>query len=362
MAAAVVVGAVVLMVFVWLVLSPANEHDDENAPPSLPKRVTQNQRTKTGAGSTTAVMTGTQSLWDDIPADVRNLLFVSSDTPPTRSPGLTFTISIDIENGNVSAEKDEPEDPSTIYLKSEIHIPDSADTVPRPSYSPSYAALSPWQKWYYLRWLANVDSPVDIGFVFIYYYGLERRLLTGDFDAAFDMILRLRRSHDNPSFQGYSSAALVYATVFRNRPDRLKDTLSLLDQPQWGSEQLLVCARLGIELNAANVASVVASISNLNRRYLKNNPAEYEGSVAECLVERYGKSALNLEAEFPFLSLKRRPKILFANYVLPESVRSPEVPDYLGDPDFAATLSQLHKSAHGLTKTRLRARRGGATT
>ena len=52
-------------------------------------------------------------------------------------------------------------------------------------YWPSYAALSPQERRAYLEWLANgrSDPLIDIGYVFLYFYGIERRAIL---DAALD--------------------------------------------------------------------------------------------------------------------------------------------------------------------------------
>jgi len=84
-------------------------------------------------------------------------------------------------------------------LKLPIKEPTRPDSVEPLGYYPSYAALRPEQRWVYLNWLRNVTEEVNIGYVFIYYYGLERQLLTGKFDRAFDEILKLREYHQNKS-------------------------------------------------------------------------------------------------------------------------------------------------------------------
>ena len=69
-----------------------------------------------------------------------------------------------------------------IYVGSLVIRPSDPTAVPTPDYYPSYAGLSPEQRWVYLNWLTDVSQPVYIGYVFLYYYGLERQLLSGDFN------------------------------------------------------------------------------------------------------------------------------------------------------------------------------------
>jgi hypothetical protein len=50
------------------------------------------------------------------------------------------------------------------------------------TYYPQYAELSPYARGAYLKWLSTgrQDPKAPIGFVFLFYYGLERRLLSGE--------------------------------------------------------------------------------------------------------------------------------------------------------------------------------------
>ncbi len=113
-----------------------------------------------------------------------------------------------------------PDEPSIIYKDLPINKPIDPSIIERPSYYPTYAGLSPEQRWIYLNWLEDITEEVNnIGYVFIYYYGLERHLLIGDFDTAYQEILLLRKIHDNKSFESYSYNALLFSSAYRNRLD-----------------------------------------------------------------------------------------------------------------------------------------------
>ena len=89
------------------------------------------------------------------------------------------------------------------------------------AYWPSYTAISPVARRTYLAWLAGgrQDPAANIGYVFLFFYGLERRVLV---DAAVDgaaraeiavivaEIERLRGIYDNNSFLRYSSDLLDF--------------------------------------------------------------------------------------------------------------------------------------------------------
>jgi len=89
-------------------------------------------------------------------------------------------------------------------------------------YWPSYRDLTPNARRSYLDWLAagRVD-PVGIGYVFLFFYGLERRLFV---DKAFEEaesiiaeVARLRAAYgDNYSFDGYARRFLEAAELVRS--------------------------------------------------------------------------------------------------------------------------------------------------
>ena len=87
-------------------------------------------------------------------------------------------------------------------------------------YWPTYETMNPSSRLAYLRWLANGRSESDayIGYVFLFFYGLERRLVlersTSDHEQIIQEVLRLRALYgENRSFARYSSALLDAAAA-----------------------------------------------------------------------------------------------------------------------------------------------------
>lgn len=92
-------------------------------------------------------------------------------------------------------------------------------------YWPSYRKLSSEARYVFLKWLANGRNHpnIDIGFVFIYFYGLERRVLT-DMQTSinarseiYDIISEVERLlsiyNSNDSLQGYASRFLEFIKI-----------------------------------------------------------------------------------------------------------------------------------------------------
>jgi peptidoglycan hydrolase-like protein with peptidoglycan-binding domain/tellurite resistance protein len=97
--------------------------------------------------------------------------------------------------------------------------PDEAgQTMP---YWPSYTTISPESRLAYLQWLAGGKRAPStyVGYVFLYFYGLERRLLLDNpGEEAADLIVEVERLlslyGDNHSFRGYATK-LIEAAKFK---------------------------------------------------------------------------------------------------------------------------------------------------
>lgn len=140
--------------------------------------------------------------------DLRGLLYATDEDPP----------------------KDNAYEPSMIY-KGEAVIPvKDINTVPLLPYWPSYLGITPEQRFVYLKALQTpYDATVDIGYIFLLYYGLERQLYEGDFDKAFNVIMKLRDVHSNSSFQSYSANALLMSAMMKQRMDKLEEFYASLE-------------------------------------------------------------------------------------------------------------------------------------
>jgi len=93
-----------------------------------------------------------------------------------------------------------------------VTAPSAGNAGDKLGYWPSYANISPMCRGAYLRWLSSGkrDPETDIGYVFLYFYGLERRLLAdrpppGEVELIIAEVVRLRGIYSaNGSFDGYS--------------------------------------------------------------------------------------------------------------------------------------------------------------
>lgn len=155
----------------------------------------------------------------------------------------------------------ERHEPSLInpQLRVAKHNVDSAQRLM--PYWPSYDAVSPEARRGYLQWLSvgRRDPLADIGYVFLFFYGLERRLLV---EAQADAVAQSERPlilqeisrlldlyGSNPSFRGYAQNLLAYLNNQTLDPE-----LYLHEPPQVtvSRHEVPLVLRIGLGQHAVN--------------------------------------------------------------------------------------------------------------
>lgn len=136
-------------------------------------------------------------------------------------------------------DEERPASKPLINIGSELHTDETL------GYWPSYSSLSKECRGAYLDWLASdrSDPNTPIGYVFIYFYGFERRIIENqtssqvsdqEFTTIFEEILRLHKVFNtNRSFRGYSAnflelMALLRPTLLEQRIAKIPDTNNAL--------------------------------------------------------------------------------------------------------------------------------------
>ena len=249
-----------------------------------------------------------------------------------------------------------PSEPSAISVRLPVMAPQSPQSVERLGYYPSYEGMTPAQRWTYLNWLVDIDSPVDIGYVFVFYYGLERHLFAGLADEAVLEILRLRAHHQQPSFTQYSSNALIAASLVANRPDWLAAFAQTIDSASDVSmSDLYLYAKYlnGFAVSAPEIVALASRVGFSNRRYIKGEPAMFESEVEKALAKAYGDTGLLLGG----YDISRCPESmypLFANYSLDRDRELLKVPAFRELLDFNRDVNELLATAHEAVKLHLK--------
>lgn len=217
------------------------------------------------------------------------------------------------------------------------------------SYYPAYAQLNPEQRAVYLNWLRDIRDPVPIGYVFLFYYGLERYLFTDKYNDAVGAILALRMNHENNSFKRYSGDALALCAVARKNSslfEQIKDDLG-------DTAYIWACTELYGYMTPVDLIHTYRSWGFTNTRYLRGEDGIkdlYFNALVEVVIERYGQDKI------PVTDVPRNGTdfLVLANYGLPQNVREHRVPDITKSPEFAAQMQGLLTETHERVKVQLR--------
>jgi len=147
-------------------------------------------------------------------------------------------------------------EPALIDPRLPVSFASAGELPPELPYWPSYSEIAPLARGRYLEWLAGgrAELRIPIGYVFLFLYGIERRLLYDDAmhsavtgterDLLLEEVERLLRTYgDHPSFHKYATQLL---DVVRIRTE----TLGLVPLPRFPPEDdrglpLALQARIG---------------------------------------------------------------------------------------------------------------------
>ena len=187
--------------------------------------------------------------------------------------------------------------------------------------------MSPQQRFRYLNWLKNIDNPIEDGYVLLYYYGLERHLLVGNFEIAFHQIIRLRKVHKNRSFQLISEMALIHSGIFRERLDMLVDLHEKTEITGFSNTHLWLAHTLKQDISVERLLIMFHRAFKLSHKPLKENYRLLEDCTREILNDTYGNDGFPIK-EYDISHLKTIVENRYANYTFPNEIKIVDVPDF----------------------------------
>ena len=164
-----------------------------------------------------------------IPRHTAILLYTSEDKPclDDLRMGGAMVVTLNVSTGATSyEERKHTAERSTVFVNLPVSQPRDPSLVEKPDYWPAYVWLAQEQRWIYLNWLQNVSDDVDLGYVFLYFYGLERRMLTKDFEQAFHEAVLLRQHHAKGSFPEFAEQSVLAACTIQNNGDFAREYLT----------------------------------------------------------------------------------------------------------------------------------------
>lgn len=183
-------------------------------------------------------------------------------------------------------------------------------------YWPTYAGLNPGARAAYLGWLARGRSVPDayIGYVFLYFYGIERRVLVdaklnpghGDVEACAQEVRRLLDIYgDNSSFSSYASS-------FLDLIDAMTATAKQSDAPVWSDLRRTWEVPLSVRVGLGRFVSQGRPIPAVWALvFLRTHPEAYLRTPAtRCGAEFDALFVTRYEAKYGNGMLVRAPKAL----------------------------------------------------
>ncbi|MBO6793016.1 MAG: TerB N-terminal domain-containing protein [Balneolaceae bacterium] len=294
----------------------------------------------------------------DVHPEIRDLLWIGEGYFKNYSQEANNKTEFEIDGILFTISFYGSEEPSLIYPSQRV-TKSNITQVERPPYYPTYSGLSPAQKWVYANLLSNPYNPeINIGFVFILYYGLERHLLLGNFEQAFEVILKLRDVHSNSSFQSYSAKALILSCILHKRPDLILRFIDSLDKDHEFNFSdnlfLLCCYSFNIPIPPFQLMKMSKSFDHSNQNYIKKEPELFVAKIEENLKREYGTKELILKDLLEskgLQSIKTKKELMFANV----SIRDQEipVPQIITEKSLKSAVHQILKSAHEDVKKHL---------
>lgn len=291
-----------------------------------------------------------------IPEPTRSLLWITDEDPSKRAAPLNFEIRINIRltDKGVEVDSDEPDNSNSYTLYSEpsliwskLPIQPNSKLETSPLYYPSYADLTPEQRYQYLFWLRDITQPTNLSYVFLYYYGLERHLLLGNYDAAVNEIIELVKHHGHDKFIHYVDTPLLAASIIKQRHDILNRASFLLDGVS--NEALLVRKQLKKPLQAKDMIKLANRVGFTNRRYIKLYPKLFEEELAK-ILDTFEKDHGDLLQLIATENIESRECSVFINHSFPPSVRSLEMPWIIDNKAFTEPVKKMLAAAHESVK------------
>ena len=237
-------------------------------------------------------------------------------------------------------------EPSMIFKDYPVIENENNSIVEFPDYYPNYRDLSSKQRGVYFDFLRDIyNSSFHIGYVFLFYYGLERYLFRGEkFEEAFDTIIKLRNTHQNSSFQKYSANALLFSALKYERQDLVrKFILFNNDAPFYSSNVLFfVIYKLQMPLTAEMIVDNPLFFGYGDKKFIKKNHDSFLQELKSEMVERFGSDGILIS---DFISpeemdeLNEKFEFVYANPTIEE--RDIRIPDISSDDGFIKEIYSL---------------------
>ncbi|MDR1409985.1 MAG: TerB N-terminal domain-containing protein [Oscillospiraceae bacterium] len=284
----------------------------------------------------------------DLPERVLSLLWVKNGRC-SNFKDTTLPYSHDFGNFRITF-KYGADEPSLIDVDLPIEI---HNYLPEPlPYFPSYSRMNPRQRFSFLKWLYNVEQPIEIGYVFVYYYALERHLIFGNSELAIQEIIRLRNAHDNLSFKHYSSDAIALFLLTRGKEHISSDLIKYLS-PQTRAFFTIFTQDC---LNSEDIILNANRIGFKNKRYIQNNYDLFNETLKETLFSEFSENVFCIKQK-EISKCTQTFVVSLANISLMPEQRNFFIPDPFSISGLSEKLNNVLVKTHESVKFKLRTQR-----
>lgn len=285
-----------------------------------------------------------------IPEPTKSLLWITDEDTSKISGPMQIKIEIKATSKGVEAETIDDSynffsEPSLIWTK--LPVEQNSELETQAMYYPSYSGLSPQHRYQYLNWLRDVTQETNLSYVFLYYYGLERHMLLGNYDLAVGEVIRLINHHKKNSFRTYAINALILASGYKKRTDIVKKAPFILEDSSPAALYIQYLSR--DPLTAKEIINLSSRVGYSNKRYIKELPELFEKELQMVINEHESKRG-SIWDSVDLSKVKENSYAYIANYSVPDSIRNIKIASPIDDPDFSSLLRELLKTTHQRVK------------
>ncbi len=304
--------------------------------------------------STVAIVGSNNEIIQDfqIPEPTKSLVWLTNESPSKIASPMEIRVSFKIENGEIKGEfNNQPNffaEPSLIWTQLPVEVNDELET--NPMYYPAYSQLSQKQRYQYINWLRNVEQKTNLSYVFLYFYGLERQLVIGNFDLALEEIIRLEKTQ-GLKFRSYIVNSLVGAIALRKRFDAIDKISFIFDEASNTTLGLMSLTRK--PLIAKEMMKLAYRVEFKNRKYIKEQSELFEKELEKLIKQFEEERGLIWDLIDPDLTPKSDQQF-FLNLSIPSEIRSMFWPQIIDNVEFKNIIHKLLSDAHQNVKKLLK--------
>lgn len=280
-----------------------------------------------------------------IPNEIQNLLWFADGPyknldPDNRKKNI---ITIPLLDAEIKVELNPRPEPSAIFANLPINFQTKKSPIenfqPLP---PKYYSLNSDERYLYLNWLRNIEENVNISYVFLFYFGLERHLILGNYKEAVNILINLRKYHQHNQFIRYSNGAIVYAALLHKDDTtliRLLDSIQYLKYPQSviGQSWILYAKyKMQLDLTPDEIIYFCSDVGIKRNNYIKNYYPLFKEYLIKALLKQFKKPTFpfyNLEMSIPEIQ-----ELVFANHTIPGVDNYISTPSIKDSPQFKQAL------------------------